>query len=160
MKILPQAIVVGTIAAFAVLMSSKFGLHAWALFLAWVGYFVLGPSARQACLSWIQILIGMTIGAGLIITNSVLEPQFGSWALVGLVFILASGLTFMEQVKPFDNIPAYYIGMIMLFASGMSPSFSAILDLMIPITLGLFLGWLTVTAREKLNTRISPSTLQ
>ena len=46
MNILPQAIVVGTIAAFGVLMSSKFGLHAWAMFLAMADR--LRPTAKLA----------------------------------------------------------------------------------------------------------------
>lgn len=151
MKILPQALVVGMIAALAVIISSIFNLAAWALFLAWVGYFVLGPTVRTACFSWIHILIGIIIGTGLIICNSVLVPYLGQWALALLVFVIATSLTFMEPAKPLNNIPAYYFGMIMLFASGSSPNLSAIISLMIPITIGLCLGWLTVTVREKVS---------
>ena len=138
-------------AAFAVLICKALGLYSWVLFLSWVAYFVLGQTIQDGFLSWIQILMGMTIGTGLVLSSSALEPYFGQWALVALVFVVATSLTFLERRKPFDNVPAYYVGMIMLFASGLPPSVATFFDLVVPVTIGLSLGWATVTLRAKVS---------
>jgi hypothetical protein len=148
MKLLTQALIVGTIAAFAVFISNTFELISWALFLSWACYFIFGPQMRDSILAYLQILIGVGIGVGLITTTIAFEPHLGEWTLIILVFFLAGGLTFMELVEPFNNIPAYYVGMIIVFASGLVPNIETVSQLTLPITIGFSLGWITVTFRK------------
>lgn len=149
MKILAHAVIVGMIAAFAIFLSTQFQLQAWALFLAWVGYFVFGPNIRDASFAWLHTIIGLVLATILIASALALQPLYGDWALVGLVFFLATMLTFMEPLKPMNNIPAYYIGMIIVFASGLPPTVSTVFLLAIPTTIGFGLGWLTIFLRGR-----------
>lgn len=149
-KQLPHALVVGTIAAFAIFISGQLTIPAWAIFIGWVSYFVFAGSVKQGLLCFFHLVMGLFLAALVIVLSTYLNVFFPDVALLIVVFVLAASLTFIESVKPFNNIPAYYIGMIVLFASANPPKLPVIFELSYVLAIGLFLGFLTVSIRDKL----------
>jgi hypothetical protein len=151
-KQLPHALIVGIVAAFAIFTSNILSIPAWTIFVGWVSYFVFATNAQQGLLCFIHLVIGLVLAALVIITSTYLSAYLPDIALIMVVFTLAATLTFTEPLRNFNNIPAYYIGMIVLFASALSPDFSVLFKLSFSLAIGLCLGYFTVFIRTKLTT--------
>jgi hypothetical protein len=150
MKQLPHALVVGTIAAFAIFISSQLAIPAWAIFIGWVSYFLFSTNIKEGLLCFFHLVSGLLLAALVIILTTHLNVILQNIALIIVVFVLAASLTFIEPVKLFNNIPAYYIGMIVLFASAQPPKLFLLMELSGSLAIGLFLGFFTVSIRSKL----------
>lgn len=150
-KKISSALIVGSIAAIAVRLSMVLELSAWVIFIGWVSYFIFANNLSTAALTGVQVIFGLFIACVIIISGIELENYIQGYGLIIAVFLVAGLLTFMEPIKPLNNIPAYYLGMIVMFASGLSPEFSNVVILIFPLILGFLLGWFTIFSRIKLD---------
>jgi hypothetical protein len=149
-KQLPHALVVGIVAAFAIFTSNQLTIPAWVIFVGWVSYFVFVTNIKESFLCFFHLVVGLFLAASVMICAKYLNVHFPNIALLIIVFVLAASLTFFESFKHFNNIPAYYIGMIVLFASAKPPILSVLFELSYTIAIGIFLGFLTVSVRAAL----------
>lgn len=148
-KRLGGALIVGLVAATAVWLSGVASLPSWLIFLSWVSYFIFGPGVRRAAWATLHILLGLVLGLVILRLNAALAPHFGQWALVGLVLVAAMLLTLLERARAMNNIPAYYIGAIGMFAAGVPPNIAELAPLYLAVALGFGFGWLTIAARHR-----------
>lgn len=146
-----HSLFVGIVAAAAVWLSLRAGLPVWAVFLGCALYFVFCSAGQSALLAGAQIIAGLILGAGLIVLNGILATTYGDYSLMILAFLFGSSLVFVEGLPPLNNIPAYYFGVIAMFASGPPAQPGIVMALALSIVLGLALGWITVYGRTRLS---------
>jgi hypothetical protein len=140
-------LIIAVIAAIATWLATFSGLTAWVIFLSWLSYFVFGTTTKAATFATAQILVGLFVGVGILLFTAQLAPQLGDFALGTAVAFFAGLLTLLEDRPPFNVIPAYYIGAVTMFASGLPPTLTSVVQLAVPILVGFGFGWLTVTVR-------------
>ena len=143
-----HAAIVGVIAAFSIWLATVTNMVVWLFFLSWVAYFLFDDRWQSAAWALLQMIIGVVLAIGLMQLTAVLSPTYGLLALVGLVFLFASSLVFLERLEPMNNLPAYYLGTVAMFATGRPPEWSQVLQLSVPIVAGFLFGWITVTSRQ------------
>lgn len=119
-------------------------------FLSWVCYLVFAKSTKAGFWATVQLILGLFVGAAILGINGALQAALGVWALGFGVAALAGALTLLERTPPLEIIPAYYLGAITLFASGLEPSQSTFVKLATPMIFGAACGWVTTWARSNL----------
>ena len=150
-------LIVAAIAAIATWLATFSGLTAWVIFLSWLSYFVFGTTTRAAAFATVHILLGLFVGVAILLVTAQLAPQLGKLALGASVALFAGLLTLLEERPPFHVIPAYYIGAVTLFASGLPPTLASVIGLAVPILVGFGFGWLTVTVRVAIDRAREPT---
>ena len=138
---------VGIIAGLAVLTANLSGMTGWILFMAWISYFLFGPTTRDAIWALGQMLVGVLLSVGVIAASQALAPAFGMWGNIGVVVLLVTVLGLLEDVPPINVIPSYYIGLVIFIATGLPPVASSLPPVVVPIVAGFAFGWITVSAR-------------
>jgi hypothetical protein len=149
-KFLHSALV-GLIAGVAVYSANVFSMTGWILFMAWISYFLFGPSFTRAMWAMAQMLVGVLLSVGVIAASQALAPAFGMWGNIGVVVLLVTALGFLEDVPPINVIPSYYIGLVIFIATGSSPELKSLPPVIIPIVAGFAFGWITVASRAWLS---------
>ncbi len=142
-----NVLIIAVIAAIATWLATFSGLTAWVIFLSWLSYFVFGTTTRAAAFATAQILLGLLVGVGILLVTALFAPALGDFALGASVALFAGLLTLLEDRPPLNVIPAYYIGAVTLFASGLEPTLMSVVQLAVPVLVGFGFGWLTVTVR-------------
>ena len=112
------------------------------IFLSWLSYFVFGTTTRAAAFATAQILLGLLVGVGILLVTALFAPALGDFALGASVALFAGLLTLLEDRPPLNVIPAYYIGAVTLFASGLEPTLMSVVQLAVPVLVGFGFGWL------------------
>lgn len=148
MQRLVNGMTTGIIAGASIWVCAYFSLLAWALFLAWLGYFLHGATLRAGAQMLLSMIAGIVIASIIVLVSAILTPTFGAMSLPLTVAAAAGSMTLLEGHPPFDSIPAYYMGMVAFFAAGARPEFNTAIALMVPATLGVFCGWACVQARS------------
>ena len=145
-QLLPHAIAVGGVGAFATWLSIMLQMSAWALYLAMVGYLLHGGEIKRGIKMYLSLLAGILIA--MLITY--LGGKFGNQLIIPLIiFFITGSLTFLEGFDKLNDIPGYYIGMITFFASGKPVVFSSFYQLLLPALMGVFFAWLSVSLRTR-----------
>ncbi len=149
MKTLLIAAIFGIFGAAAVSVSFAAHWPTWVMFIAWVSYYIFGKTWRSSVISFVQILLGVSMGLLIQLTAAFLRDLTGSFSLPVAVFFFIGSMPYIMKVKTFNNIPAWFLGLIVFF--GIHPPIApmALLELLAPIAGGFILAGLNDAAVEK-----------
>ncbi len=141
----------GLSGAIAVSVSFSAGWPTWVMFIAWVSYFLFGRDLISTCLSLLQICAGILMGISIQLSAGILSPVLAGIAFPLTVFLLIGSLAYLSQIKGLNNIPAWFIGLIIFF--GVHPEIKAVpvMKLIIPITAGFAFAMLNDYGVKSIN---------
>lgn len=143
--------IAAAVASTAAFTSLHLGLAPWAMFVGWVAYFTRPISGRQGVYTWLCLLCGLLLGALAVLALRELMPMIGPFALALVVFVVAMVVVSMRAIRIFDNIPAWFLGLIAFFAAHVEPSLGALAELGGAGALGSAAGW----ASQRLQGRLT-----
>jgi len=152
MKQFLTASIMGFCGALATLISFSFQLPSWVLFLAWVSYYLFGKSLKSALYALIPITCGIIMGITIKLFGGGLNQYLGNLGFPLAVFILITSLTYLSKIKWLQNIPAWFIGLIIFFGVHPNIELKPIIIIFTSITLGFvfaFLNDIITTLVEK-----------
>lgn len=142
MKTLKNSIVLGLFGAIAVTVSMAFNWSTWVMFLAWVSYYIFGKSVKTSIPIFCQIILGILMGVAIQLITQLLSTFIGSIAFQVAVFLSIGSLAYLSKIKFLSTIPAWFIGLIILFGVHPKLEFISIISLLIPIIAGFVFAWL------------------
>lgn len=148
MRTLSMAIILGLFGAIAVYVSNEMEWPTWVLFITWVSYYLFGKSPRALIWPFIQIMMG--IAMGVLIRLSVQWLGNTAWSMPLAVFFFIGSLAYFGRYTKLNNIPAWFLGLIVFFGAHPPLDFSSIISLLVPLTAGLLFAWLNDSVLQKL----------
>ncbi|MDR3023046.1 DUF1097 domain-containing protein [Chryseobacterium sp.] len=142
MKTLPIAAAFGFFGAIAVTVSFSQQWPTWVMFIAWVSFYIFGKKWQSSLWAFLQIILGMGMAVLIQLTAGFLEQFIGGFGFPVSVFFYIGSLAYFAGTQKLNNIPAWFLGLIILF--GVHPPLEPlpILKLLIPITAGFIFAWL------------------
>lgn len=146
MKTFINAIILGLFGAVAVTISFLFQWQTWVLFLAWVSYYLFGKSIKSSIPILIQIILGIIMGIAIQTSSKIFVDWFGSIGFQLAVFLFIGSLAFLTKIKGLNNIPAWFIGLIILFGAHPKIEIESLFILLITIVAGFTFAWLNDTS--------------
>ena len=156
MKALPFiafTLVAAATAAAAAYASVSLTLPIWAMFLGWVAYFTRGHSSVDGAVNLACLVLGLGFGMGAAVSLSVLVPALGTLAFAVVVFVVASIVVSLRALPPFNNVLAYFLGLIGFFAAHAEPTLADFSELAASGTLGSVAAW----ASQRMQSRLVPA---
>lgn len=144
------SLIMGLFGAIAVTTSSHFSWPTWVMFIAWVSYYLFGKSLKTAKMSFIQILCGILMGIAMQTTAGFLAGTLGSLSFPVTVFFFIGALAYITKIKNLNNIPAWFIGLIVFFGVHPQIDLLPILSLLPPIVAGFTFAHLNSLAINKI----------
>jgi hypothetical protein len=149
MKTFSIAIIFGLFGAVAVSISFALQWPTWVMFIAWVSYYIFGKNLQSSFRAFIQIELGIVMGILIQLTGGMLSKFVGPVGLPLAVFFFIGSLAYFARTKMFNNIPAWFLGLIIIF--GVHPELTPmpILGLVVPVVFGFLFAWLNDSAVEK-----------
>jgi hypothetical protein len=139
--------VVGGIAGAALLLGDALGLASWALFLAWVGYSLLGGSPGRGLRLLVAFVLGALAGWAVVEIGTASERALGAAAMPVALGLVCGALAVLDDVPPLGLGPGSCLGMIAFFAAGAVPGWETVAAVAIPAALGIGCGWLAAILR-------------
>ncbi|VXA91875.1 conserved membrane hypothetical protein [Flavobacterium sp. 9AF] len=151
MKQFLTAIIMGACGALAVFVSFSLQWPTWVLFIAWVSYYLFGKSIQSAVLALIPITAGIAMGILIQLLGKTLGGYLGSAGFPLSIFLLIGALAYLSKIKFLNNIPAWFIGLIIFFGVHPSIEFKPIFSLFIPIIAGICFAYINDSALNLLS---------
>jgi len=145
-----QALTMGFIGATAVFTASFFHLPIWVLFVAWVSYYLFGAKPKSSLLIFIQQILGILIAITIQYGGGQLTQYIGMLGNPVMVFIVISAVFYISKAKYLNNIPAYFLGMIVWFGLQSEIIVSSFLLLVMTLIVGFTFAWLNETLSKKI----------
>ncbi|GLK80092.1 DUF1097 domain-containing protein [Methylopila turkensis] len=143
--------VAAIVAACSAFASLTMGFAPWAMFVGWVAYFTRPISAAEGLKTGLCVWLGITLGAGAALALGALTPTLGQASIIPVVFVAASIVLAFRSTPPFENVLAWFLGLITFFASHLAPSLLSIAELCAAASLGIAAGW----AAQRLQAKVS-----
>ncbi len=137
---LALTVAVSAIAAAAAFGSAVLTLAPWAMFVGWVAYFTRPASPRQALFTGVCLWLGLAAGAGAMLAIGALMPVLGPLSLLLVVFVVAIVVVSMRAVPVANNILAWFLGLIALFAAQRAPTLTTVAQLGAAGSIGIAAG--------------------
>lgn len=153
MKTLVTGSIMGLFGAAAVLVASTLHWPTWVMFMAWVSFYLFGKSLTTSIPVFIQIVLGMVMGVLIQMVGMRLSSVIGEVGFPAAIFLFIGSLAFIAKIKPLNNIPAWFVGLIIFF--GVHPPIEVVplTSLVIPIIFGFLFAWANDTAIQVLAQR-------
>ncbi|MGF7150010.1 hypothetical protein FHS96_003667 [Sphingomonas zeicaulis] len=133
------AALTAAVAAFATL---SLGWAPWIMFMGWVAYFTR-PNPVAGLQSFTCVVLGLALGSLAMIAVETLGPSLGGAALPAVVFAVACTVIATRGLPAFNNLLAYFIGLITVFAAHREPSPGTVVVLAAAVALGFIAGWVS-----------------
>ncbi|WP_035644049.1 DUF1097 domain-containing protein [Flavobacterium sp. ASV13] len=162
MKTFQTAFLFGLFGAVAVSISFAAQWPTWVMFIAWVSYYIFGRSIKNSASAFLQIILGILMGAMIQFTGILLSSYLGAFGLPVSIFIFIGSLAYISKVEVLSSIPAWFLGLIVFF--GIHPKLEPVplLELGVPLLFGFVFAYLNDTAvhkvqskKEVLNTQVN-----
>ncbi|HKO78655.1 MAG TPA: DUF1097 domain-containing protein [Flavobacterium sp.] len=149
MKTFQTAIIFGLFGAVAVSISFAAQWPTWVMFIAWVSYYIFGRNIKNSVFAFIQIILGILMGAMILLTGTYFSNYIGAFGLPFSIFLFIGSLAYISKIQSLNNIPAWFLGLIVFF--GIHPKIEPhpILELIVPIVCGFIFAFLNDTAVHK-----------
>ncbi len=151
MKTLPIAIAFGLFGAVAVTVSFAQQWPTWVMFVAWVSFYIFGRSWQGSLWAFLQIVLGMGMAVAMQLTAGLLSQVIGTFGFPASVFLYIGSLAYIARTRKLNNIPAWFLGLIILFGSHPPLEPLPILKLLVPIVSGFVFAWLNNLVVEKIH---------
>jgi hypothetical protein len=141
MKTLSIAVIFGLFGAMAVSISFASGWPTWVMFIAWVSYYLFGKTIISSLKAFMQIELGVVMGVAIQLSGILLSKVIGDFALPIAVFFFIGSLAYIGRIKSLSNIPAWFLGLIILFGAHPVLTPIPLLELVVPVIFGfIFAG--------------------
>ena len=151
MKTLPIAIAFGLFGAIAVTVSFSLQWPTWVMFIAWVSFYLFGKTIQTSLKAFLQIALGMVMAVLIQLTAGVLTQFLGPVGFSIAVFLYIGSLAYFARIRNLNNIPAWFLGLIILFGVHPKLEIGEVSQLLIPITAGFVFAWLNNLVVERLH---------
>ncbi|WP_271767162.1 DUF1097 domain-containing protein [Aquimarina algiphila] len=151
MKTFLTALVMGLCGALAVFISFSMGWTTWVMFLAWVSYYLFGKSIKVYIPSFLQIILGIVMGVLIQSLASLLAPVLGVLGFPLIVFVLIGSLAYISKIKELNNIPAWFLGLIIFFGVHPELQIIPVLRLLVPTIAGVVFALINDTGLKYIN---------
>ena len=104
---------------------------------------------KSSAIAFLQIVLGIVMGLSIQVAGIYLGGLVGGLGLPVAVFFFIGSLAYVMKVKTFNNIPAWFMGLIVFF--GIRPLIEPmpLLGLLVPIVSGFALAWMNDNAVQK-----------
>ncbi|MBA1273318.1 DUF1097 domain-containing protein [Stutzerimonas azotifigens] len=134
---LGESAVAALAASFCVLIVE---LPIWAMFIGWISFFTRAPGVRQGAINLACTLAGLMLGMAAAVATTVLSPALGALTVVPVVFVVAVLVLSTRRFPIFNNLLAFFLGLVSYFASHLPPTFVTFGELGGAATLGAVAG--------------------
>lgn len=134
---LGESAVAALAASFCVLIVE---LPLWAMFIGWISFFTRAPGVRQGAINLACTLAGLLLGMAAAIATAALAPALGALTVMPVVFLVAVLVLSTRRLAVFNNLLAFFLGLVSYFASHLPPTFVTFGDLGGAATLGAVAG--------------------
>jgi Protein of unknown function (DUF1097) len=124
------------VAAAAAYASTVATIPVWAMFMGWVAFYTRGHSTRAGVANLACLALGIALGLTASLAVGALHPQMGGAALPLVVLLVALLVISLRAVPVLDNVLAYFLGLISVFAAHASPGLEAFAQLTAAAALG------------------------
>lgn len=151
MKTFLIGVILGLFGAFAVALAFGLQWPAWVMFIAWVSYYIFGKTLKTSLLAFIQILFGIIMGILIQASGIFLSGYLGEAGLPVAVFFFIGSLAYISRLKTWNNIPAYFVGLIIFFGAHPQVAAEPLLELLLPVIVGFVLAWLNDSSVTRLS---------
>lgn len=160
MKTFQTAFLFGLFGAVAVSVSFAAQWPTWVMFIAWVSYYIFGKSIKNSANAFLQIILGIVMGALIQFTGILLSSYLGTFGLPVSIFIFIGSLAYISKIKSLSSIPAWFLGLIVFF--GIHPKLEplSLLELGVPLIFGFVFAYLNDTAIHKIQSKKEVSNVQ
>jgi hypothetical protein len=150
MKTFQTAVLFGLFGAVAVSISFAAQWPTWVMFIAWVSYYIFGRTIKNSAFAFIQIILGILMGATIQLTGIFLGSYLGAFGLPVSIFIFIGSLAYISKIKSLSSIPAWFLGLIVFF--GIHPKLEPLplLELVVPLLFGFIFAFLNDTAVRRI----------
>jgi len=150
MKTFKQALTMGLTGAISVFTASNLGLPTWVLFTAWVSYYLFGTNIKTAFLTFTQQILGVLIAITIQYIGTNLTEYSASFGFAVAVLIVMIGVFYISKLKYLNNLPAYFLGMIIWFGANTEIEINNILLLGITLLSGYTFAWINVALSQQI----------
>ncbi len=140
-------------AASAAHFSNLIAVPAWAMFMGWVAYYTRGHSGRDGLVNYACLALGICLGFIAVMAVGTLAPSFGTFALPVVVLVVATLVVSLRALPVLSNIPAYFLGLVTVFAAHVQPTLYAVAELGSAGAIGSFAAWFASRWQHRLATR-------
>lgn len=121
------------------------------MFLAWVSYYLFGKSIKVYSPSFLQIILGMVMGVLIQSLASLLVSAMGALGFPLTVFVLIGSLAYLAKIKGLNNIPAWFLGLIIFFGVHPELQIIPVLGLLVPMIAGVVFALINDTGLKYIN---------
>jgi len=126
------------------------------MFVAWVSFYIFGRTWQSSLWAFLQILLGMGMAVAIQLTAGLLSQVIGTFGFPASVFLYIGSLAYIAKTRKLNNIPAWFLGLIILFGVHPPLELLPISKLLFPIIAGFVFAWLNNLVVEKINSRQTP----
>lgn len=154
MKSFLQALTLGLLAGLASLLTFSADLPTWVLFLGWTSYFLFGQKTKSTFYVYIQQLIGILLAISIIYFGNFLSERLGSQWFHCSVFVILFGVFYVTKFKIFNELTAYFLGMVVWFGLDTDPTLEKILKVTVTLFTGFLFGWINTNINRKIETKL------
>jgi hypothetical protein len=140
-------------AASAAHVSTLIAVPPWAMFMGWVAYYTRGHSGRDGLVNYACLALGIGLGLIAVMAVGALAPSFGTFALPVVVLLVATLVVSLRAVPVVSNIPAYFLGLVTVFAAHIQPTVYAMAELGSAGAIGSFAAWFASRWQQRLAAR-------
>lgn len=137
-------------AASAAHVTTLIAVPAWAMFMGWVAYYTRGHSGRDGMVNYACLTLGIGLGLIAMIAVGALAPSFSTFALPIVVLVVATLVVSLRAVPVLSNIPAYFLGLVTVFAAHVQPTLYAMAELGLAGAIGSFAAWFASRWQQRL----------
>jgi hypothetical protein len=154
------SVVAALTAASATHVSTLVAVPAWAMFMGWVAYYTRGHSAHDGLVNYACLVLGIALGLLAVMAVGALAPTFGTYALPMVVLFIATLVVSLRAMPVFSNIPAYFLGLVTVFAAHAQPTLYTLAELGLAGTIGSFAAWFASRWQQRLTIQLAHSSPQ
>ncbi|WP_415405789.1 DUF1097 domain-containing protein [Sulfurovum sp. CS9] len=148
------ATTLGVVAAISVFISSSLALPTWVLFIAWTSYYLFEANLKSASIVLVQQILGIFIAIVIQYGGTRLSHPLGELGFPLMVFVVMTAIFYISKLKYINNIPAYFLGMIVWFGSQTEPNLKTIIVLSLTLIAGYFFAWLNIIIGQKIQEKL------
>ena len=150
-----HSLLVGLIAAMVIIICGWLSVEAWLAFFAWANYFLHGCEFKKSLKMLLAFCVGIVVAFTAVQViqhlNNHIDPKLQLYLTAAVIFVVATGLIFLECIQNWDEVvPATFLGTVLFFASGVTLE-TIVPKLLLPLCVGIIAGLITILSREQLN---------
>ena len=153
-------LVAAVVAAGAAWCSATLKFEVWVMFAGFIAWFSRPASSWDGASAMVCLWLGLGMGGGSFVATGALVPAMGMFALPFVVFVVALIIVGLRTTRFFNNMLAWFLGMVTFSAAHMKPSDEALLHLGSASLIGGLAGWLCHTLTRRWASAPGPASLE